>query len=101
MSADAPIVWTVIGIVFSTMCGLLTFSYRKLYNDLEKIVQKHDGELATINGRIHEIAVQLAEGKSVAHAVAELKDEVRGMRKDLYKVARSFGSEFPSRDNNR
>jgi hypothetical protein len=98
VTPDASIIWTIIGTLFSALCGLSVFAYRKLYADLEKLVDKHDGDLRVLTQRLHEVIVTVAEGKSVAQAVHDLKDEVRRMRSDLYQVAKGLPSRFPPGD---
>lgn len=95
MNPDAHLAWTLVGIVFSLMCGLLTFSYRKLYTDLEKLCHELKGEQKVIVQRLHEVIVAQAEGKSVAAAVHELKDEIKKIRGDVYSVIRQMPSYRP------
>lgn len=95
MTPDGSLVWSIVGIVFSLMCGLLTFSYRKLYTDLEKLCYELKGEQKILVQRIHEIMLAQAEGKSVAAAVHELKDEIKKIRGDVYSVIRQMPSYRP------
>jgi hypothetical protein len=92
---DQATAWSIAGVLFSSLCALSVFAYRKLYADLEKEVADHAAEIKLLQQRLTEVIVAQAKAESVAHAVNELRQVVEKIRWDVYQVVRHMPSYRP------
>lgn len=83
---DAATVWSLLMGVVTVSATVLWWSGRKHFDAFERRLEACEGAEKIFTERIHQIAIAQAKGESIAVAVDELKEEVRGMRRDLYHV---------------
>ncbi len=92
---DASTWFSVLMAIVASTAGILSWSARKHWGDLEKRLEHVEGDCRLFVERIHQIAVEQAKGTAISQAVADLKHEVQGMRRDLYGVRRIVESRAP------